>query len=204
MKAENKNSERRDKARWTEIVPIKITENIAGTEHEARMLNYSKNGIYFESDSLIEEGTEIYIAIQNAASDLDGSDYSCLSAKIAWRKDLKEDAFFYFGYGAFFTSNKTEEIGNHDTKSGENKRKHIRESFKKAILLSNEGNVYKGETADISSTGIFIKSEKKFKPEDEIAFIIPGTKRRSVILRGKVVWSNRNGFGLKFSRQKTG
>ena len=195
MEAEKKNCERRDKVRWAEISQIAITENKAEIKHDARMFNYSKNGIYFESDSLIEAEKEIYIAIQNTPSDLDVSDYNCLSAKVAWRKELGEDAYFYYGYGAYFTSNNTDAINCKDDK---NKRRHTRSSISKSIVFSNQGKVYKGEASNISPTGVFIKSEKLINPDDEIAFLIPKTKKDSVIFRGKVVWSNQEGFGLKF------
>lgn len=200
MEAEKKNNENRDKARFTEISPIKITENKSDIEYDARMLNYSANGLYFESDSLIDPDTEIYFAIQNEPSDLDKSDYGCRAAKIAWRRDLDENAYFYYGYGAYFTQHENEAANNPNGNSLENNRVHKRKSLRKSIILSDKGNIYKGETVNISPTGVFIKSDKKFSPEDELTFSIRSSKKRSLMLKGKVVWSNQDGFGLKFSK----
>ena len=61
------------------------------------MFNYSKGGFYFESDSVLNPGIQIYIGIKNSpyASLPDVLEYH--RGEVVWRKEVK-DSFFRFGY----------------------------------------------------------------------------------------------------------
>jgi hypothetical protein len=56
-----KGHEKRQSCRLDEYRPISVKDLKAGIFHKATMLNYSKNGLYFETDSFLQPGTEIYI-----------------------------------------------------------------------------------------------------------------------------------------------
>ena len=58
------NLENRKNARSDEFRPISVKDLKAGISHKATMLNYSKNGMYFEADSILQPGTEIYLGIE--------------------------------------------------------------------------------------------------------------------------------------------
>ena len=60
------NHERRDSARIEHTSALKIKELKSGRIHKARMLNHSKNGLYFETNSVLHPGDRISIAIQNS------------------------------------------------------------------------------------------------------------------------------------------
>ena len=203
MKAEIENCERRRKFRLDHVSPIKILQSENDVKYTARMLNYSDNGIYFESDDLIEPGVEIYIGIQTPPEDDDKATLSCFPAIIAWRKELDEDSYFYYGYGAEFTSKEVAESYDSKVKYEENNRRHTRRKYKIPLLFSNNQNVYKGETVDISPTGVFIKTNQKLKIDDDITFILTSTRKGNMVIRGRVVWSNQFGFGLKFCSKNT-
>ena len=64
----------------------------------ARMVNYSRTGLSFETNEHLHQGAEIYIGIENSpyASPASRS-YECYRAKIIWRREL-ETVFFKYGY----------------------------------------------------------------------------------------------------------
>jgi len=70
----------------------------------AKMLNYSRDGMYFESDSLFKEGSNIFFKIKNclfAPSDPDlfeGLRTASL-AQVKWCKDMGEKDASHFGIG---------------------------------------------------------------------------------------------------------
>jgi len=93
------NLERRDKARLPYVCPIIVNDLMSGETCSARMFNHSDTGIYFESDALLEPGTEVYIGLCHPPSEDRPSDYTCHRTTIMWRKELGGDAHFYYGYG---------------------------------------------------------------------------------------------------------
>ena len=58
------NPENRDNARIRYKSPVTIENLQAGIIYQARMLNFSKFGLYFESDSLLGLGDEVFIGIE--------------------------------------------------------------------------------------------------------------------------------------------
>jgi hypothetical protein len=84
------NLERRDKARLPYVCPISVKDLMSGESCSARMFNYSDTGIYFESDALLESGTEVYIGLCHPPSEDRPSDYTCHRTTIMWCKELKE------------------------------------------------------------------------------------------------------------------
>ena len=97
------NFENRDNVRINHNSSLQVKDLESGKIHKAKMLNYSKEGFYFESDSVLNPGMQFYIGIQNSpyASLPDVLEYH--RAKIMWRKKLKH-SFFRFGYGVKFGS----------------------------------------------------------------------------------------------------
>ena len=70
----------------------------------AKMLNYSKNGMYFESDSFFKEGTTILFKMQSClfgASDpelCEGLRTASL-AEVRWWEEISNDDYSHFGIG---------------------------------------------------------------------------------------------------------
>ena len=63
--------------------------------------------------------------------------------------------------------------------------------------------IYPGEVKNISLGGLFLKTNKKDGLEVGTAFqlAIPNRKKGNIIRRyARVIWSNRNGFGVEFQR----
>ncbi len=197
-----KNTERRAKARLTHVTPVNIKDIRTGATYTARMFNYSETGMYFESDGLINPGTEVYIGIRRTPYERSPSDYNCYRGVITWRNKLVEDSHFYYGYGVKFASgNDSKDAGDNDRGPTKNIRKHPRKPFKKPIKFSDEKRVFKGWTGDISPSGVFVTSNYRFRSGRMITLAIPDKDGKDILIRGQVVWSNKEGFGVKFIKK---
>jgi len=120
------NLENRDTARIDHTSSLKVQDIASEKIYKARMFNYSKEGIYFESDSVLNPGIQIYIGIQNSpyASLPDVLEYH--RAQIMWRKELKR-SFFRYGYGVKLASlADKQDLQLNDKKEKKDLRKHPR------------------------------------------------------------------------------
>ena len=197
-----KNPERRAKARLTHVAPVNLKDINTGATYTARMFNYSETGLYFESDSLIDPGTEVYVGIRRTSYDKSPSDYNCYRGVIRWRGKLPEDSHFYYSYGLQFASgHEPIDDGDNVRKPAKNTRKHPRKPLRKPIRFSDEKRVFKGWTGDISPSGVFVNANHGFRPGQIITLAIPDKDGKDVLIRGQVVWSNEKGFGVKFIKK---
>lgn len=90
-------SEQRDATRLRHKADIMLENFPAGAHFEAKMLNYSRGGMYFESDYAPLPGTEIYIGIENSPYDASPDMYR---AQVRWRRKLPaQDSKYTFGVG---------------------------------------------------------------------------------------------------------
>ena len=110
------------------------------------MLNYSDAGIYFESDALLESGAEVYIGLRHAPFEDRPSDYTCHRATIMWRKDLKEDAHFFYGYGTEVSLSESPR----KAKSHRKQRRHPRRPFNRPVRFAADHTISEGLAVDIS------------------------------------------------------
>ena len=60
------NREKRDDARINYKSPVTVEDLESGITLGARMVNYSRNGLCFETNELLHQGAEIYIGIENS------------------------------------------------------------------------------------------------------------------------------------------
>ena len=189
------NLENRDSVRLDHTSSIQVQDIESGKIHKARMFNYSKKGFYFESDSVLNPGMHIYIAIQN-------SPYSSLPdvleyyrGELMWRKKLKK-SFFRFGYGVKLASVANQQ----DLKWNERKdsRKHPRRQYNQFTLFTSQSGVFEGSIKNISPSGVFLMSEKAFEVGQILTVVLPLKKGKQVKAKGKIVWTNDEGFGIKF------
>lgn len=194
----NSNPEQRDKTRFDHEAPITLENFEIGVLHGARMFNFSNYGLYFESDYLFEPGTELYIGINNSPFASEPDVYECYRAVIRWRKPLKDSAFYY-GYGAHFF-----EIDPRDERQisrAKSSRKHPRRPCSLPVHYSLKNKSLRGEIKNISPGGIFLKTRDAIDVGQRMQLAIPVRKKGKILQRtGKVVWSDRNGVGVKFIR----
>ena len=191
------NLENRDTARMDHTSQLQIKDLQSGKIHRAKMLNYSKEGFYFESDSVLNPGMQFYFGIQNSpyASLPDVLEYH--RAKIMWRKKLKR-SFFRFGYGVKLVRSANKQVVKNGKRKATESRKHSRKSYNRSTMFATQNGIYEGSIKNISSSGVFLTAESNFAVGQILTLVLPFKNGKDVKVKGKVVWSNEEGFGLKF------
>jgi hypothetical protein len=170
------NLENRDTARIDHTSSLQVQDIASEKIYKARMFNYSKEGIYFESDSVLNPGIQIYIGIQNSpyASLPDVLEYH--RAQIMWRKELKR-SFFRYGYGVKLASlADKQDLQLNDKKEKKDLRKHPRRPYDQFFLMS----------------------ESTLEVGQILTLVLPCKNGKDVRVKGEIVWSNDKGFGVKF------
>jgi Tfp pilus assembly protein PilZ len=199
MKAAH-NLEGREKARLPYVCQISVKDLMSDESYSARMFNYSDTGIYFESDALLELGAEVYIGLRHFPFEDRPSDYACYRSTIKWRKELGEDSHFFYGYGTQVSPPKIPGTAT----SSSNQRKHPRRPFNQQVRFSTDHTISGGLTVDISPSGVFVKSGKRLRIGQIITLRMPNKTGKDVVVQGRVVWTNVDGFGLNFILKSTG
>lgn len=179
---------------WT---PITIQESGVYFLYRARLSNYSRSGIYFETDLLLYPGAKVYIGIQDTSHRLFSEDYGSFWVNIIWRKRLTESSFNY-GYGAKLTLDEAQKKSqiNNDNEINE-LRRNPRKSFSKPTFFTSENKYYKGAIRNISRSGAFIESDAKFSNGEELKIVVQGMNKYA-LLKGEIVHYDLTGFGVKF------
>ena len=197
--------EKRADVRKAHKAPITVEDPEFGNFYRGRMVNYCNNGLYFETDWLLEPGAEIFIEIENLPGNSSFSDHKdSYRAEIRWHKKL-ENSLCKYGYGARYiagskiesvqSNNKSKDIKN----NREELRKHPRRSYSKTVLFVSQNEAYQGLANNISNGGIFIETKDKFSVGQLIRLVIPGTRiDKGVMLKGEVIHVKPKGVGVKF------
>ena len=197
------NQEKRNNVRLEEYRPISVKDLKAGIFHQVTMLNQSKSGMYFETDSILELGAEIYLGIENSPGVSFADEYEGKRAEIIWRKKLKK-SFYNYGYGVKFISAdnpKEQKCGNREAKT--DSRRHRRKPYSKSVIFAVDNQILEGTSENLSISGTFIKSKKKFSIGQTIILSLPTRTKKRLKIKGEVVWSNQEGFGVKFLKNLT-
>ncbi len=188
------NLERRDKARLPYVCHIAIRESTSGKRHSGRLFNYSDTGFYFESDGRMDPEIEVFIGLRDSPFDDRPSDYSYHRTRIMWRKELTEESHFFYGYGAqIMAANPAPAVA-----PKRNQRRHPRRPFNRKVRFAADQMIAEGLAVDISASGAFVKSGKMLRTGQIITMRIPDKAGKEIVVKGKVVWSSTDGFGLQF------
>jgi len=89
------NLEKRDCARFSHEAPVIIEECGTGLYYEARMYNYSLQGMYFESDLALRPGTRVNLWFSDLPED---SLPDISSAEVRWNEEIT-GAVVLYSYG---------------------------------------------------------------------------------------------------------
>jgi hypothetical protein len=196
--------EKRSDQRIIHKSPIKIEDIKAGRAYRGRMVNYSKNGLYFETNLPLKSVKEINIEMENSPMSSSSFDHKeRYQAEVIWHRRL-ENSLYHHGYGAkyIYSSDKKnlQSTGFKDTEiKTEELRRHPRRIYRKSVLFASQNQYYKGLANNISNGGIFIGTRGSFAVGQIIKLVIPGTKiDRGVMLKGEVVHVQPQGVGVKF------
>jgi len=178
--------------------PVTIESLQYGINEGARMVNFSNNGIYFETDELFQPGMEVFIRIESSPYSRTAA-YECYLAKVKWGKRLKNKPLAY-GYGAKYVDIPLEKNpSQNDSEEDKDQRKHPRKLFAKAAIFKLEDKSYDGFITDISHRGCFIKNREFFEAGQILNLVIPGTKiDEDNMLKVEIVRLSPVGIGVEF------
>ena len=194
-----KNIERRENARIDQITPLKIKNLKSGKIHNARMFNYSKNGMYFESDSILQTGDQIYIGIQDSPYAPSAGLLEYYRAEIRWHKKLK-DSYFQYGYGVeLSTTGNAKSSKKIYFKDDKYTKESQKKPNRKTIKFADRNRTYEGLIKDVSSSGIFFATEETFEKGQVLTFEVPQKNGNIVKINGQIVWADDEGFGVIFT-----
>ena len=184
--------------------------------YTGKIANFSKGGLYFESDQRIHSGEEIFLKLtkpQDASGD-DSFSQLPFVVKIVWHKNLPASSFRY-GYGAQYLDagdalikniesaeiEKTA-LANHQTANDEDPREYPRRAYNKPLVFDYKNHYYRSLVTNISHGGAFIRTELKISLGKKIIIVIPGSKiRKKLKFKGWIVRRNPDGFAVKFDRR---
>ena len=195
------NQENRDTARMDHVSPVQVQDIESGKIHRARMFNYSKEGVYFESDSVLEPGMQIYIGIKDSPYAVVPDVLEYHLAQIMWRKILK-DSFYRYGYGiklaSFADKPDSEPKAAKAVNRSKDLRKHPRKPYDQFTLFTTQNGIFEGSIKNISSSGVFLTARSTFKVGQTLTLVLPLKNGKDVKVKGRIVWTNDSGFGVKF------
>jgi hypothetical protein len=78
-------------------------------------------------------------------------------------------------------------------------RRFSRKTFRRATIFACQNQYYAGLTKNISKGGVFIETRNPFSIGQIITLVISRTKiEKGVMLKGEVIHTKPEGFGLKF------
>ena len=193
------NPERRNKTRFEHECKITLENSDIGVLRNCAMYNFNNRGLYIEADTQLEPGTKLRIGIKNSPFAVEPDQFESYHGIIKWRKELKQSSF-YFGYGV--------ELIKYDAeKQDQDKFQWSRGNARKAVSIpvkfEYENRTFEGTTENVSSDGISVKAKNPVMVGQQITVQIPLKKKGKIArLQGKVSWTNRDGFGVKFLRSK--
>ena len=192
------NPENRDNARIRYKSPVTIENLKAGIIYQARMLNFSKFGLYFEADSLLGLGDEVFIGIEYSPYADSQDTYECVRAKIMWRRELPT-SFFKYGYGVKYSIDYDKQKSrNGNLKIVEDQRKHVRMRYFKSIIFATQNKILNGITKDICPSGVFIETQHRLEVGQTVTLTIPLKNARYAKIKSEIIWAGPKGFGVKF------
>jgi Tfp pilus assembly protein PilZ len=89
--------DKRESERFNREAPVIIKVENNGNQFDGRMYNYSRGGMYFESDASLRPGTEINIMVENSGN---LPFKSPCRAKVKWCDEIQGAVVLYnFGIG---------------------------------------------------------------------------------------------------------
>jgi Tfp pilus assembly protein PilZ len=192
------NPENRDNARIDYKSPVTIENLKAGVIYQARMLDYSKHGLYFETDSWLRLGEDVFIGIEYSPYSDSNDTYECMRAKIMWRRELPT-SYFKYGYGVKYSIDYDKQRSRHgNLKIVEDQRKHHRKLYAKSIVYATKDHLKGAITKNIGPTGVFIQTDETLDVGQAITLALPLKEAKTARINAEVVWSSPDGFGVKF------
>ena len=198
--------------KYEAVISHDVSNN--GLIYPGKMFNFSKGGLYFESDQTIYPGQDIFVGLTIHAASPGKEKQLLFEVKILWQEALEESALCS-GYGGKFlsTDNLFPETGSNkenarsatpsdDFRDENDSRKHIRRRCNKSLIFSYDRHEYKGFVSNIGRAGAFILTTENFDLGGRIKLAIPELKtRKEVKVTGWIVRISPEGIGISFERR---
>ncbi len=196
--------ERRSATRIHYKLPIRV-EDSKGIIYNARIVNYSNNGLYIETDWMLKPGAEIYIDMEKSPYSPSNFELSeRRQSLILWQTTLK-DSFYGYGYGVKYLPDLDEmptqiTVVNEDESAKDN-RNYPRKHFYRSVFFASNNHYFEGSINNLSKNGMFIETGDKFTVGQTIRLVIPGTNiDNGTMLVGEIKHLNRKGIGVQFRK----
>ena len=94
-------TEKRDNIRIKREIPIIVENRDSGSLYRGVIFNYSRCGLYFESDHVIRPGTKIYLRSNYLRTAITGF----FQAEVRWSEEIDDPVvLFLYGTGVRFFS----------------------------------------------------------------------------------------------------
>jgi hypothetical protein len=193
------NPENRNKTRFAHESKVTLESTEIGFRRDARMYNFNDFGIYFESDYRLQPETEIFVGISDSPFVSEPDVYERYRSIVKWRKVLKRSSYYY-GYGVKLLEEASKAAKSHPY---DGTRDHPRKDAAIPVKYESENQKYEGITENVSSGGVFIKSDYPLSIGQKIKLQIPLKKKGKIArLTGQVTRKNLQGFAVKFIKSK--
>ena len=215
------NPEQRNNTRFRHVSDITYEDLEKGVYAQSKMFNYSRDGLYFESDLKLAVGERIFIGIENSPYAKKSGTYECYHAVIRRRKDLQRSVYKY-GYGVLYSDPESPEE-QADTKTinlescppppvsesaaavkpqtRKDKRRHKRINLSRTVDCFTKSRPFRGTVKNIAPSGAFIETDQSFAVGEKLALALPFVRKgEGAMVKAEVVWKNEKGIGVKFKK----
>jgi len=209
------NPESRKNARFEHQSIIRHEDLDEGIYASSKMFNFSRNGLYFESNVLLESGEKIFIGIENSPYVHNPGTYECYHAEIRWRNDL-EYSMYKYGYGVQYCLTDTTIDpearaaacplpGQKATPPEVEKdlRRSQRIPLSKTVDYFTPRGAFNGMAMNICRNGAYIETPHVLRVGKRLTIALPFVnKGKGAMVKAEVIWNDKNGFGIKFLKAK--
>ncbi len=209
-------TEARNNIRFAHKTNVLIEDTPTRTYHDGKTGDYSRTGVYFESNLAAKPGDSILIAFENSPFNPCRRLYH---AEIKWRKKIVySSSDFTHGVGAAF--NKPAEM--RPKRSGRPASAGVKwmgkssnrwknggsgpgEPAARSIHYTFNGQLYKGRVKKVGERGVSIRRKGGLAIGAPVTLIIPREDRTKIYqVKSRVVRSEPNGFAVDFIEKNRG
>ena len=209
------NPKRRDQKRSRNLSTLTKENLKKGIYSRAKMYNCSKDGLYFESNLVLQIGEKVFIGIENSPYFIESGVYGCYYGVIVRRKEAAS-LIYEYGYDVkHYDSAKpqvaeTDDPGPPEAQPAErdvivqkDRRKHQRRSLSKTATCFAKNGIINGRITDFGPSGAFIETKEQFQVGQKFTIALPFVnKGRGAMAKAEVMWKDEEGVGVKFKRPK--
>lgn len=213
------NPEQRKNARFPHVSVVTYEDLDQGLHYQSKMYNYSRDGLYFESDLKLAVGDRVFIGIESSPYAERPDTYECYCAIIKRRQEL-DNSMYAYGYGVRYGDpTEPHEPADPATEASEpcpppdqpaadageslpaDKRRHKRIRMSKTVDCFSKHRPFRGVVTNLSASGAFIETDQRFAVGENLALALPFVKKgQSAMLKVEVIWKNEQGIGVKFQK----